>query len=88
MTLLKSSNKCDTISCLIGSSLINDAASLNALDDFKLLSQSKNLYLSNSTFSFWAACCSLMLNDSNIFYNNDFEFANLLIKDNLIRSYK
>ena len=44
----------------------------NALEDFKTISEATNIYLSESTFSFWAAMCSTLLGSEVIAYPNNF----------------
>ena len=50
----------------------------SARDDFCYLAGSKNLVLSNSTFSFWAAACSEAIQEPNIYVSSDFAQKGLL----------
>jgi len=54
------------------------SSTTNARDDFCLLAGSKNLVLSNSTFSFWAAACSASLQQPNIYVAPEFAQKELL----------
>jgi hypothetical protein len=49
----------------------------SALDDFIFLLSSKNLFISNSTFTVWAALCSEHKNIESIFAPKDFLFEEL-----------
>lgn len=59
-----------------------------ALSDFVFLSRARTLYLSNSTFSLWAALCSFSLNKTNIYYNRNFPFSEVLNTDHQGRREK
>ena len=50
----------------------------NAKDDFISLCCAKTLYLSNSTFAFWAAACSISMQSSVVLIPKDFPFRNML----------
>ena len=50
----------------------------SARDDFCYLGGSKNLVLSNSTFSFWAAACSVSIQQPNIYIAPTFAQKDLL----------
>lgn len=54
-------------------------SNINPADDFKILCNSNLLYVSNSTYSFWAACVVLanggdVISHTNFKYKNFFEF--------------
>jgi hypothetical protein len=50
----------------------------NARDDFQYLCGAKTLYLSNSTFAFWGAVCSLAVHSAVVFAPSDFPHKDLL----------
>ena len=50
----------------------------NARDDFQYLCGAKTLYLSNSTFAFWAGICSLAAHPAIVFASSDFPHKDLL----------
>ena len=50
----------------------------NARDDFQYLCGAKTLYLSNSTFAFWAGVCSLASHSAVVFASSDFPHKDLL----------
>ena len=60
----------------------------SAKSDFIFLTRAKTLFLSISTFSFWAALCNLKLNKTDIFFNKDFSFSELLDEIHLIGRIK
>jgi len=49
----------------------------SALDDFRFMCLSKNLYLSNSSFSFWAAKCSQQLGGDNFYVSHKWDFSEI-----------
>ena len=52
----------------------NFSNNANALEDFKTISRATNIYLSESTFSFWAAMCSTLLDSEAIAYADNYKF--------------
>ena len=49
------------------------------IEDFKYLSSSVNLFLSNSSYAFWAAMCSNNLNqDTNFFATKSWEYEDFI----------
>ncbi len=44
-----------------------EVSSLSAKDDFVSLASAHSLFLSNSSFAFWAGLCAKMTHDSNVF---------------------
>lgn len=53
----------------------------SAKDDFKYLSSASNLFISDSTFSLWAALCSRRHSSSSIFGPSKFLFKDFLALD-------
>ena len=53
----------------------------NALEDFKYLCLAKNLYISNSTFTVWAALCAKHKFVQQIFAPSNFIFKDILQPD-------
>lgn len=65
---------------------INENISINnsnsALEDFIFLTESKLLFLSNSTFAFWAATIASLLRNAELFASDNFPYKSLVnIKD-------
>lgn len=70
-------------------SLFSDARSISfyegksAKEDFKYLCSASNLFISDSTFSLWAAFCSKSFGVSSIYAPQDFIFKDFLVLDHL-----
>lgn len=59
---------------------------LSARDDFISLSSAREMYVSNSTFAFWAAICSRQLAPISLFGPKNWEFGDFIKVKNICNS--
>ena len=51
----------------------------DSIDDFKYLAASKNIFLSNSSYAFWAGICAKIIrNDLNLFASKTWQYEDFL----------
>jgi hypothetical protein len=82
LTIKIVTNDSDFSSSLFGNlDDVSIATMTGALDDFKCICDARYLYISDSTFSFWAAMCSKSIGDIHVLGPPRFSYADFLMLD-------